>query len=76
MFEAIKPEAFEAVKLLLYIFAMIAVFLLIRTLVKIDASLKELFERMNNLSKDFYQLKGEHTAIKEHCLSISGRKFE
>jgi len=39
----------------------------IRTLKSIDNNQKVLFEQLNALSRDFYQLKGEHRATVERC---------
>ncbi len=39
----------------------------IRTLKVIDGNQKAIFEQLNALSKDFYELKGEHRAISKRC---------
>lgn len=41
-------------------------FLLVRTLKKIDANQTELFNQVNQLKKDFYELRGEHNALSGH----------
>lgn len=38
----------------------------VRTLITIDKNQKELFDRMHNLEKDFYTLRGEHNGRKEN----------
>lgn len=39
-------------------------FFVVRTLMLIDKNQTELFNRIRNLEKDFYTLKGEHDAIR------------
>jgi hypothetical protein len=39
-------------------------FFIVRTLRQIDANQQQLFAKLNNLSEEFYVLKGEHIAIK------------
>ncbi|MBV5336779.1 MAG: hypothetical protein J0653_01910 [Deltaproteobacteria bacterium] len=41
---------------------MTVIWFMIRTLQSIDKNQKEMFERLNTIEKDFYELKGEHKA--------------
>ncbi len=41
--------------------------LFIRAVKKIDSNQTRLFERLDNLCDEFYVLKGEHNARKNHC---------
>lgn len=49
-------------------------FLLIRTLNKIDASQKKLFEKINGLSQEFYELKGQHDMLTRGANPIHSAK--
>jgi len=69
-----EPTWFEHVDLmqaLLYGLGVLVIFLLARTLKKIDANQTSLFNRLNDLSEEFYLLKGEHNAIKDRCIKVS-----
>lgn len=43
-----------------------------RTLRKIDANLNKIFAAIDALCRDFYQLKGEHEAMKAKCGVLKG----
>ena len=46
---------------------MMVLWLLVRTLKKIDANQSLLFHRIDDLCAEFYELRGEHKAMKERC---------
>lgn len=66
---AAQPSWIEHSDVLVYLigglFTMVA-FFMIRTIKKIDANQSLLFDKLDHLSRDFYQLKGEHEALKSN----------
>jgi|GEM_PF-1220627 len=68
------PSWFEHVDLMQTIIAALfgaVLWLMIRTLKKIDVNQARLFERLDLLCSEFYTLRGEHNAIKERCQKSS-----
>jgi hypothetical protein len=66
-----EPSWFEHVDVmqaLLVGLGFLVLFFVSRTLKKIDANQTCLFNRLNDLSEEFYTLKGEHNAIKNRCV--------
>jgi len=46
----------------------LVLFLMLRTLSKVDRNQNRLFERLDALTKEFYMLQGEHNAMKNRCM--------
>jgi hypothetical protein len=68
------PSWFEHVDLMQVIIGglgLLIMWFIARTLRKIDANQTSLFNRLNDLSEEFYTLKGEHNAIKNRCLKVA-----
>ncbi len=66
-----NPSWFEHVDLMqVVIVALLGtlIYFVTRTLSKIDQNQQTLFEKLENLSNDFHELKGEHKAMKERCM--------
>lgn len=55
-------EHFDLINVIAGSLFMAIIWFMIRTLQSIDKNQKELFERMHTMERDFYQLRGEHTA--------------
>jgi uncharacterized membrane protein YhdT len=67
---ASSPSWFEHVDLMQAIIAglfLVVLWFLIRTLQKVDTNQRLLFKKIDDLSKDFYTLQGEHQALKNKC---------
>ncbi len=58
---------FDLAKAVIGVGAAIIGFLMIRTLNKIDANQTRIFQRMDELTKEFYALQGEHNAMMGQC---------
>jgi len=68
------PSWFEHVDLMQVVIGglgLLIMWFIARTLRKIDANQTSLFNRLNDLSEEFYTLKGEHNAIKNRCLKVA-----
>ena len=67
-----SPSWYEHVDLMtvaIWGLSLLVLYFIARILRQIDKSQCELFERMENLERDFYTLKGEHYAIAGRCKS-------
>lgn len=70
-----RPTWFEHVDLMQVLIGGLFVavcWFFIRTLQQIDKNQCALFDRMNNLERDFSELKGEHQAITGRCRTETG----
>lgn len=61
------PTWFQVMNVVIAALFGIVAWFLVRTLKKIDANQALLFSRLDCLSREFYELKGEHNAIKQKC---------
>jgi uncharacterized membrane protein YhdT len=65
-----QPSWFEHVDLMQVTIGglfLIVLWFMIRTLRKIDANQALLFKKIDDLCAEFYELRGEHKAMKERC---------
>ena len=53
----------EFISILISVMLTVILWFISRTLRKIDANQTELFNRLDTLSKDFYELRGEHRGV-------------
>ena len=64
------PSWYEHVDLMQAVIAglfLLTLWLLVRTLTKIDTNQSLLFKKVDELCKDFYTLQGEHQALNNKC---------
>jgi len=62
------PTWFQVMNVVIAALFGIVAWFLVRTLKKIDANQALLFSRLDCLSREFYELRGEHNAVKQKCL--------